>query len=108
MIARWATEHRRLLGTSIGSALLIAIVLAVLVSGPSAAHASRRPPAATVLASARRQLTDEQARVTQLQAQVSTQQTEISTLTAQLQALRRRDRHRHHRRHHARHRHNRR
>jgi hypothetical protein len=99
MTARWLSEHRRLLGATIGPVLLLAVALAAFGGGSSAAQRSRRPPpAAAALVATRGQLVGEQAHVKQLQTLTSRQSAEISSLTAQLQARRRPNRHRHHRR----------
>jgi hypothetical protein len=89
MTARWLSEHRRLLATTIVIALLVAVALATFGGGSSAAQPSRRPaPAITALAASRQELAAEQAQVKQLQTLTSRQSAEISSLKAQLQALR--------------------
>lgn len=102
MIARWSTEHRRLLTATTAAVVLIAVVVVVVAAGgvSSAAQATRRRPAAdAVRVVARRQLAGEQALLTRLQMLASRESAEISSLTAQLRVLGHRNRHRrHHRR----------
>jgi hypothetical protein len=101
MTARWLSEHRRLLAATIGPALLVAVALAVLSGGSSAAQSSGRPPSTAAARVANRgQLVAEQAQVKQLQTLTLRQSAEISSLHAQLHALRHPQphRHRHHRR----------
>ncbi len=96
MTARWLAEHRRLLAITIGPALLIAVALAALSGGSSAAQRSRQPaPAITALAAGRQELAAEQAQVKQLQTLTLRQSAEISSLRAQLQVLRHPHPHRH-------------
>ena len=83
MTARWLSEHRRLLGATIGPVLLVAIALAAFGGGSSAAQRSRWPPqTAAALVASRGQLVAEQAQVKQLQALTSRQSAEISSLKA--------------------------
>ncbi|MGA2014737.1 MAG: hypothetical protein ABSH51_30005 [Solirubrobacteraceae bacterium] len=97
MIARWLSEHRRLLAATIGPALLLAVALVALGGGSSAAQQSRpQPSAAAALIATRGQLVGQRAQVNQLQRLASRQSAEISSLKAQLRALR--QPHRHHRR----------
>lgn len=89
-MARWPSEHRRLLTATTVLVMLIAAVLVLAVAGSSAAHPrGQRHSLSLALASSQRQLAAADAQLSQLQALSAKQAAEISGLEAELRMTRR-------------------